>query len=37
MEEGEKKDFVLETILKEFGGVAREAGKVFIFFTIKLQ
>ena len=30
MEEGEKKDFVLETLLKEFGDVAREARKVFI-------
>ena len=29
MEEGEKKYFVLETLLKEFGGVAREARKVF--------
>src|SRR5215213_186578 len=28
-EGGEKKDFVLETLLKEFGGVAREARKVF--------
>ena len=24
MEEGEKKDFVLETLLREFGGLARE-------------
>jgi hypothetical protein len=30
MEEGEKKDLVLETLLIEFGGVAREARKVFI-------
>jgi hypothetical protein len=30
MEVGEKRDFVLETLLKEFGDVAREARKVFI-------
>ena len=29
MEDGEKKDFVLETLFKEFGDVAREARKVF--------
>ena len=34
MEEGEKKDFVLETLLKEFGGVAREARKVFTKYKI---
>jgi hypothetical protein len=30
MEEGEKKYFVLVTLLKEFGDVASEARKVFI-------
>jgi hypothetical protein len=34
MEEGEKKDFVLETLLKEFGDVAREARKVFIKYKM---
>ena len=34
MEEGEKKDFVLETLLKEFGGIAREARKVFTKYNM---
>jgi hypothetical protein len=34
MEEGEKKDFVLETLLREFGGLAREARKVFAKFNM---
>ena len=34
MEEGEKKDFVLETLLKEFGDVASEARKVFIRYNM---
>ncbi|KAK1668434.1 hypothetical protein QYE76_056593 [Lolium multiflorum] len=34
MEEGEKKDFVLETLLKEFGDVAREDRKVFIEYKM---
>ena len=34
MENGEKKDFVLETLLKEFGDVAREARKVFIHYKM---
>ena len=34
MEEGEKKDFVLETLLREFGGIAREARKVFTKFNM---
>jgi len=34
MEEGEKKDFVLETLLREFGGIAREARKVFIKYKM---
>ena len=34
MEEGEKKDFVLETLLKEFGDVAGEARKVFIRYKM---
>ena len=33
-EDGEKKDFVLETLLKEFGDVAREARKVFIKYKM---
>ena len=32
--DGEKKDFVLETLLKEFGDVAREARKVFIQYKM---
>ncbi len=34
MEDGEKKDFVLETLLKEFGDVAREARKVFVKYKM---
>ena len=34
MEDGEKKDFVLETLLKEFGDVVREARKVFIRYKM---
>ena len=34
MEEGEKKDFVLETLLKEFGDVASEARKVFMRYRM---
>jgi len=34
MKEGEKKDFVLETLLKEFGDVAGEARKVFIRYKM---
>ena len=33
-EDGEKKDFVLEILLKEFGEVAREARKVFIKYKM---
>ena len=34
MKEGEKKDFVLETLLKEFGDVVGEARKVFIKYKM---
>ena len=34
MKEGENKDFVLETLLKEFGDVAGEARKVFIRYKM---
>ena len=33
-EDGEKKDFVLETLVKEFGDVAGEARKVFIRYKM---
>jgi hypothetical protein len=34
MEDGEKKDFVLETLLKKFSDVDREARKVFIRYKM---
>ena len=34
IEDPEKRDFILETLLKEFNGVAKEAKKVFYHFNL---